>query len=77
MEEALILFSFVFNRPNGTIYWMIIGGLMYSIAINRHEQDFDKWLLCESGNWAMPLVDFYKIPFLKNFVDTCFREKNS
>jgi hypothetical protein len=53
---------------------MVIGGILYSISMARHDRCFDKWLLYESGQWAMPLIDFYKIRFLKNFVDSNFGE---
>jgi len=76
MEESWMYFPIVSDRPDGTIYWMIIGGILYSISMTQHDQYFDKWLLYESGHWAMPSIDFYKIPFLKNFVDINFCEKN-
>lgn len=75
-NECWMCFPFVSDHPNGPIYSMIIGGILYSISMTQHNQYFDKWLLYESGHWAMPLIDFYKIPFLKNFVDSNFSENN-
>lgn len=72
MEECWMCFPIVSDRPDGTIYRMIIGGILYSISTTQHDQNFDKWLLYELGHWAMPLIDFYKIPFLKDFVDRNF-----
>ncbi len=72
MEESWMCFPIVADTPDGYIYYMIIGGILYLIAMTQHDQYFTKWLLKESGNWAMPTIDFYKIPFLKNFVDSIF-----
>ncbi len=72
MAESLMCFPIVSDHPDRTVYWMIIGGILYSISTTQHNQNFDKWLLYESGHWAMPLIDFYKIPFLKDFVDCNF-----
>jgi len=76
MNESWMCFPFVSDHADGPIYSMIIGGILYSISMTQHNQYFDKWLLYESGHWAMPMIDFYKIPFLKNFVDSNFSENN-
>lgn len=76
MEETWMCFPIISDHPDGTTYYMVIGGILYSISMTQHNQYFDKWLLYESGHWVMPLIDFYKIPFLKNFVDSNFSEKN-
>jgi len=76
MNESWTCFPFVSDQADGTIYSMIIGGILYSISMTQHNQYFDKWLLYEYGYWAMPMIDFYKIPFLKNFVDSNFSKNN-
>jgi hypothetical protein len=76
MQEGWMCFPIISDCPDGTIYAMVIGGILYEISMTQHDHYFDKWLLYESGHWAMPLIDFYKIPFLKNFVDSNSREKN-
>ncbi len=76
MQEGWMCFPIISYRPDGSIYYMVIGGILYSISMTQHDRNFDKWLLYESGHWAMPLTYFYKIPFLKNFVDSNFPEQN-
>ena len=72
-----MFFPIISDRPDGISYYMVIGGILYSISMTQHDRRFDKWLLYESGHWAMPLIDFYKIPFIKKFVDSNFSEKNA
>ena len=76
MNEGWMFFPIISDRHDGITYYMVIGGILYSISMTQHDRRFDKWLLYESGHWAMPLIDFYKIPFIKNFVDSNFCEKN-
>jgi hypothetical protein len=77
MEESWMCFPIIANHPlYGTVYYMIIGGILYSISMTQHDERFHKYLLYESGHWAMPLIDSYKIPFLKDFIDSNFGEKN-
>jgi len=76
MEESWMCFPIISDHPHGTVYYMIIGGILYSISMTQQDKCFHKYLLYESGHWAMPLIDFYKIPFLKDFVDSNFGEKN-
>ena len=70
-EEAWMCFPLVDENKN--IYCMIIGGVLYMISKTQHDPYFSKWLLNETGNWIMPSLDFYKIPFLKDLVDNIFR----
>ena len=77
MQEGWMCFPIISNRHDGNIYSMVIGGILYSISMTQHDQYFDKWLLYESGHWAMPSIDFYKIPFIKNCIDINFRDKNA
>ncbi len=72
MNEAWMCFPIVGDHSDGTVHYMIIGGILYSISMTQHNSCFDKYLLHESGDWAMPLIDFYKIPFLKAIVDENF-----
>jgi hypothetical protein len=76
MEEGWMCFSIIANHPHGTVYYMIIGGILYSISMTQHDEAFNKYLLYESGFWSMPLIDFYKIPFIKHFVDNNFGQNN-
>jgi hypothetical protein len=76
MEESWMCFPIIYDHPYGTAYYMIIGGILYSISMTQHDKHFDKYLLYESGNWVMPLIDCYKIPFLKDFIDSNFGKKN-
>lgn len=76
MEEGWMAFPFTSDRSHGPFYAMIIGGILYSISMTQHDKCFDKYLLYESGHWAMRLMDYYKIPFIKNFVDSNFGEEN-
>lgn len=76
-QEGWMFFPIISDRPDGITYYMVIGGILYLISMTQHDPYFYKWLLYESGRWAMPLIDFYKIPFIKNFVDSNFCEKES
>ena len=76
LEEGWMFFPIIFDRPHENVYYMIIRGVLYSISMTQHDKAFNKYLLYESGHWAMPLIDFYKIPFIKNFVDNNFGGKN-
>jgi hypothetical protein len=77
MQEGWMFFPIISDRPDRITYYMVIGGILYLISMTQHDRHFDKWLLYESGHWAMRIIDFYKIPFIKKFVDSNFCEKNS
>ena len=36
-----------------------------------------RWLLHESGDWTMPVVDLDKVPFLEAFLTHHFQSKRS
>ncbi|MGA2070942.1 MAG: hypothetical protein ABSG97_06295 [Sedimentisphaerales bacterium] len=76
IEEGWMFFPIISTHPHETVYYMIVGGILYSISMTQQDKCFHKYLLYESGNWAMPLIDFYKIPFIKDFVDSNFGEND-
>jgi hypothetical protein len=77
MEEGWMCFPIIANHPlYRTFYYLIIGGILYLISMAQQDNFFHKYRLHESGHWAMPLIDFHKIPFLKDFVDSNFGKKN-
>lgn len=76
LEEGLMFFPIISDHPHENVYYMIIGGILYSISMTQQNKCFHKYLLYESGHWAMPLIDFYKIPFIKDFADSNFGGKN-
>ena len=74
MNEAWVLTPVAATTPEVTIYRMIIAGILYSVSIAKMNTVFkNQWLLNDSGNWKMPLQDFYSIPFLKEIVDQRFQ----
>ncbi len=77
MQEGWMCFPIIGDHPHGTVHYMIIGGILYSISMTQFDECFYKYLLYESGRWVMPLIDFYKISFLRDFIDSNFGERNS
>lgn len=58
------------DKQLGTIHHILIGGILYTILLT-HEQIIaasEEFFLQESGNWAMPLIRIYDIPFLWEFI---------
>ncbi len=77
IEEGWLCTPFVMKHGGGPIYAMIIGGILYLVCVARGSVLHDsKYLLNESGTWAMPLIEFDRIPFLKEFITSQFGNKD-
>ncbi len=71
MEESVLCTPFPSERND--LYAFIVGGILYFVSIKAgHVFPSPRYLLGESGDWIMPLVDFDKIPFLEEFLSHQF-----
>jgi len=67
MEESVLCTPFASKRNDA--YALIIGGILYFVSI-AHGHVFlgRRYLLNESGDCIMPLVEFDEVPFLEEFL---------
>ena len=76
MEEGVLCTPFV-SKAND-LYALIVGGILYFVSVKEGCVFPDpRWLLQESGDWTMPLLDFDKVPFLEAFLTHHFQSKRS
>jgi hypothetical protein len=68
MDESWMCFPITSQNSYGPIYHMVIGGILYSISTTRLDAGFNKYLLNETGSWVIPLIDLFKINFLKSMI---------
>lgn len=77
MQEGWSTTAFV-SESRPVVYAIMIGGILYYISGVLQNRYFlpepllstnPELLLNESGRWIMPLMDFYNIPCLKDFID--------
>ncbi len=74
-QESWMCFPIVDKIKN--IHCMIIGGILYIISLTKYDLNLTECMLDESGNWMMPALDIYKIPFLKDFITNTFYQKET
>ncbi len=67
MEESVLCTPFVSTQNNA--YALVVGGILYFVSIGESPAVLGpRYLLNESGDWIMPVVDFDKISFLGAFL---------
>lgn len=77
MNEGWLSSPFEGRHEDETIYYMIIGGILYLIWIAQRSVHRDsQFLLNKSGTWFMPRVEFDRIPFLDAFARHQFTEED-
>lgn len=66
-----------FASNDGLSYAIVLGGILYLVFILLQNDNYlMKFRLLESGSWTIPIIDdFYKIPFLRDFIDSHLKNK--
>ncbi len=73
MQEGWLITPFVSKQDDGNIYATILGGILYYICVAPKADLLDpRFVLKESGTWAMPMADWRRIPFLNEFFSRQF-----
>ncbi|MEN6427013.1 MAG: hypothetical protein ABFE13_16785 [Phycisphaerales bacterium] len=87
MEECFLCTLPVSHRNGVTVCPMIVAGILYTFFIpglsNRLHDIIalntcldQKWVLNESGEWIVPLIDFLDIPSVKAFLERRINNQN-
>ena len=69
-QESWMCFPLVDKIKN--IHCIIIDGILYIISLTQYDLNLSECMLNESGNWKMPALDIYQIPFLMDLIESTF-----
>jgi hypothetical protein len=71
MDERWLCTPFTSTRYD--VYALVIGGILYFVSVKEgHAYPSPKYLLGESGDWTMPLLEYDKVPFFDEFLNHHF-----